>query len=74
MKTSYIGNRTFVVKRAKCTFCSALREPENDVPFLKTVFTVIIIIIIIIIKSFYRTSPSTMGGFQTRPVTKLKLF
>ena len=40
-----IGNRTCVVKRAKFISCSALREPGNKVPVLKTVYTVIVIMI-----------------------------
>ena len=40
-----IGNRTCVVKRAKFISCSALREPGNEVPVLKTVYTVIVIMI-----------------------------
>ena len=35
-----IGNRACVVKRAKFASCSALREPDNEVDILKTVFTV----------------------------------
>ena len=40
-----IGNRTCFVKCAKFTPCPALSELGNEVPVLKTVYTVIVIMI-----------------------------
>ena len=40
-----IGNRACFVKRAKFASCSTLREPGNEVPVLKTLYTVIVIMI-----------------------------